>query len=223
MKILIVDDEPEMIHQLKKTLSEQQYVVDTAVDGEEALDKIFDNTYDLILLDIMLPKLDGFSLLTEIRKGKIRTPVIMLTARDSVEDKVMGLDRGADDYLPKPFSIAELLARTRSILRRTSGNKTPLLMTEDIVLDTITRKVTKGKKPVELTMKEFSIFEFLLYNKGRVVSRFDLAEHVWGDEYDLFNMSNFIDVHIKNIRKKFETSNIIKTARGVGFIIEEKE
>lgn len=223
MKILIVDDEPEIIHQLKNALECQLYMVDTALDGEEALDKIFDNAYDLILLDIMLPKVDGLTLLSEIRKGNITTPVLMLTARDSVEDKIKGLDSGADDYLAKPFSIAELMARTRSILRRISENRATLLTVGDIALDTVSRKITVKETPVDMTLKEFSIFEFLIYNKGRVVSRFDLAEHVWGNDFDPFSMSNFIDVHIKNIRKKLGDDNHIRTVRGIGFIIDREQ
>lgn len=220
MKILIVDDEPEILLQLTKVLEEQRYMVESARDGGEALDKIFDGVYDLIVLDIMLPEIDGLTVLKEIRRADITTPVLMLTARDSLEDKIMGLDWGADDYLPKPFSIYELMARIRAILRRAGDNTDALLMAGDVALDTIARGVTKHGVPIPLTPKEFSILEFLLYNKNRVVSRFSLAEHVWGEDFDPFTMSNFIDVHIKNIRKKTEDKNIIKTVRGQGFIIE---
>ncbi len=220
MKILIVDDEPEIVAHLTKTLVEQHYMVESARDGEEALDKIFDAVYDLIVLDIMLPRIDGLSLLKEIRRAQITTPVLMLTARDSLEDKIMGLDWGADDYLAKPFSIYELMARIRALLRRTGDNTDSLLMTGDVVLDTIGRHVTKNGVPIPLTPKEFSILEFLLYNKNRVVSRFNLAEHVWGEDFDPFTMSNFIDVHIKNIRKKTDDKNIIKTVRGLGFMVD---
>jgi len=226
VKILIVDDDPDLLEELRETLKQERYEVDTAADGEAALDKLFDNAYDLVLLDIMLPKIDGLEVLKEIRDGGIKTPVLMLTAKGSVEDKIAGLDHGADDYLPKPFDMAELMARIRSLLRRTSESKDTILTVGDVSLDTKTREVSKGGIPVELTPKEFSILEFLLYNKDRALSRFTLAEHVWGDEFDPFTMSNFIDVHIKNLRRKIgdaEKRRIIRTIRGVGFIIEEGE
>ena len=226
MKILVVDDEPDLLEQLRETLTSQRYDVDTADDGESALDKLFDNPYDLIILDIMLPKVDGLSILQEIRKAKIKTPVLMLTSKGTVEDKIQGLDYGADDYLAKPFALAELMARVRSLLRRTSDQKDLLLTVRDIALNPKTRQVIKSGKSLELTPKEFSILEFLLYNQNRVVSRFTLAEHVWGDEFDPFTMSNFIDVHIKNLRRKIDHSDkkkIIRTVRGIGFIIEDEQ
>jgi len=223
MKIIVVDDEPDLLEQLRETLTSQKYDVDTADNGESALDKLFDNPYDLIILDIMLPFVDGLEILREIRKANIATPILMLTAKGDVEDKIKGLDYGADDYLAKPFAMAELMARIRSLLRRASDHRDPLMTVRDIALNTKTRQVTKGCKSLELTLKEFSILEFLLYNKNRVVSRFTLAEHVWGDEFDPFTMSNFIDVHIKNLRRKIDDSHkkkIIRTIRGIGFIIE---
>ena len=222
MKILIVDDEPEIVDPLTKALSEQRYFVESAQDGETAQDKIFENVYDLIILDIMLPGIDGLTILKEMREAKISTPVLMLTARDSLEDKITGLDRGADDYLAKPFSIYELMARIRALLRRSGDNNNSILNGKGIALDTIGRSVTSNGRPVSLTPREFSILEFLLYNKNRVISRFNLAEHVWGDDFDPFTMSNFIDVHIKNIRKKTGDKHIIKTIRGVGFLIEDE-
>jgi len=224
MKILIVDDEPDLIEELRETLKQQRYETDTAPDGEAALDKVFDTVYDLVILDIMLPKIDGLAVLKEIRDGDIKTPVLMLTAKGSVEDRITGLDCGADDYLPKPFAMAELMARVRSLLRRASEHKDTLLTVRDVSLDTKTREVFSGGVPVELTPKEFSVLEFLFYNKNRAISRFTLAEHVWGDEFDPFTMSNFIDVHIKNLRRKIgdsETKRLIRTIRGVGFIIED--
>jgi DNA-binding response OmpR family regulator len=224
MKILVVDDEPDLLEQLRETLESQKYDVDTAQDGKSALDKLFDTIYDLVILDIMIPFIDGVAILREIRKAKIDTPVLMLTAKGSVEDKIKGLDCGADDYLAKPFAIAELMARIRSLLRRASDYRDPILMICDVTLNTKTRQVSKKGIPVELTPKEFSILEFLLYNKNRAVSRFTLAEHVWGDEFDPFTMSNFIDVHIKNLRRKVDDSDkkIIRTIRGIGFIIEDE-
>jgi DNA-binding response OmpR family regulator len=226
MKILVVDDEPDLLEQLRETLTSQKYDVDTADDGESALDKLFDNPYDLIILDIMIPFVDGLAILREIREANIDTPVLMLTAKGDVEDKIKGLDYGADDYLAKPFAIAELMARIRSLLRRASDHRDKLLTISDISLNTQTRQISKKDKTVELTPKEFSILEFLLYNKNRAVSRFTLAEHVWGDEFDPFTMSNFIDVHIKNLRRKIgdaDKKKIIRTIRGIGFILKDEQ
>jgi DNA-binding response OmpR family regulator len=226
MKILVVDDEPVLLEQLREILTSQKYDVDTADDGESALDKLFDNLYDLIILDIMLPKVDGLSVLREIRKAKVKTPILMLTAKGSVEDKIKRLDFGADDYLAKPFAMAELMARIRSLLRRASDHRDSLLTISDVSLNTKTRQISKRGITVELTPKEFSILEFLLYNKNRAVSRFTLAEHVWGDEFDPFTMSNFIDVHVKNLRRKIgdtDKKKIIRTIRGIGFIIEDEQ
>ena len=223
MRILLVDDEKDLREQLSAMLAGQKYFVDCAADGEEALDRIFAQPFDLIVLDIMLPKRDGLSVLQEIRQAKIRTPVLMLTARREIDDKIAGLDQGADDYLAKPFSAAELLARVRALLRRVTEHTTPILNIGKIQLDTITREVTAHGKAVPLTPKEFAIFEFLLYNKNRAVSRFSLAEHDWGDDFDPFTMSNYIDVHIKNLRRKIgdENGRVVRTIRGVGYIIKE--
>jgi DNA-binding response OmpR family regulator len=224
MKLLIVDDEPDLLDQLVKMLTGQRYDVDTAADGDAALDKLFENPYDLVVLDIMLPKTDGLTVLKEMRAAGIRTPVLMLTAKGAVEDKVMGLDYGADDYLAKPFAMAELMARIRTLFRRSGEQLHAVLTVHDISLDTRTREVRREDRIIELTPKEFSILEFLLYNKNRAVSRFTLAEHVWGDAFDPFTMSNFIDVHLKNLRRKIGDSadnKIIRTIRGIGFIIED--
>jgi DNA-binding response OmpR family regulator len=224
MKLLIVDDEPDLVDQLVKMLVRQRYDVDTAADGEAALSKVFDNSYDLVLLDIMLPKTDGLSVLKAMRAAGIRTPVLMLTAKGEVEDKVKGLDYGADDYLAKPFATAELMARIRTLFRRSGEQLHAVLTVNDITLDTRTREVRRQGRIIELTPKEFSILEFLLYNKNRAVSRFTLAEHVWGDAFDPFTMSNFIDVHLKNLRHKINDTGddkIIRTIRGIGYIIED--
>ena len=225
MKILIVDDEQSLLDQLKRALEGQRYMVETAIDGEEALDKLFETPYDLIILDIMLPKRDGLSVLREVRQDGMTTPVLMLTAKGDISDKIKGLDLGADDYLPKPFSLDELLARIRALFRRSGGQADSVLQVQDLRLDTVSREVTKEGKPVELTAREFSILEFLLYNKNRAVSRFSLAEHVWGDVFDPFSMSNFMDVHIKNLRRKIGNASygtIIRTIRGVGYIIKDE-
>ncbi len=222
MNILVVDDEEEFREQLERILVGELYRVETAADGNEALEKIWEDTYDLVLLDIMLPGLDGFSVLREMRQAGLDTPVLILTARGQVDDRVRGLDLGADDYLAKPFSMAELLARVRAMFRR-SGGRDPVLRAGVIQLDTVSREVRRGGRALPLTAKEFAILEFLLYNRGRAVSRFNLAEHVWGDEFDPFTMSNFIDVHVKNLRRKIQgdqSGAVIRTIRGVGYIID---
>jgi len=223
VRILIVDDEENLLDQLRISFQRQRYIVETAVDGEEALDKIFNSEFDIIILDIMLPKHDGFSVLKEIRQAGINTPVIMLTARKSVDEKVKALDLGADDYLAKPFSLDELMARVRAVLRRSCEQKDAVIRVGNIQLNTATREVLVDGQAVELTMREFSILEFLMYNKNKAVSRFSLAEHVWGDAFDPFSMSNFIDVHIKNIRRKIGDVNgsVIRTIRGVGYMIKD--
>lgn len=223
MRIIIIEDEPEIVSTIAQALTSMKYDVDVAYDGDEGLTKLFDYQYDLILLDVMLPARSGFSVLSELRKADITTPVIMLTSREAIEDRVRGLDTGADDYLTKPFSMDELMARVRSILRRAGDNRSSIFSVKEVEVDTRSRTAHFQGIPLELTPKEFSILEFLLYNKNRAVSRFSLAEHVWGEEYDLFAMSNFIDVHIKNLRKKINDSDrqIIKTVRGVGFTIAE--
>lgn len=225
MRILIVDDEPELREQISKTLTEQQYTVDTSQDGTEALERIFTDPYDLIILDVMLPHRDGFDVLHELRTEKIATPVLMLTARGEVENRIKGLDLGADDYLAKPFSIAELLARIRALLRRSAEISTSVLEIMDVRVDTASRQASRGNLPLNLTPKEFSLLEFLLYNRNRAISRFSLAEHVWGDAFDPFTMSNNIDVHIKNLRRKIgdEKGTLIRTVRGVGYMITDRE
>jgi DNA-binding response OmpR family regulator len=226
MRILIVDDEYPLLQQLQQIFEGQRYIVETAMDGEEALDKLFENPFDVIILDIMMPKIDGLTVLEQARKAGIDTPVLMLTAKGDVTDRVKGLDIGADDYLSKPFSLDELFARVRALFRRSGSRSEPLLQVLDLQLDTVSRKVTKGGRPVELTPREFAILEFLLYNKNRAVSRFSLAEHVWGDDFDPFSMSNFMDVHMKNLRHKIGDSGhgkIIQTIRGVGYIIKDRE
>lgn len=224
MRILVVDDEPELVEQIRQALTKQQYTVDTAFDGEKALDRIYVDPYDLILLDIMLPKKDGFGVLLELRNEKKSTPVLMLTAKGGIEDRIKGLDLGADDYLTKPFSMEELLARIRALLRRSNALLTPILTIAAITLDPASREVRKNEQPIDLTPKEFSILEFLLYNINRVLSRYNIAEHVWGDEFDPLTMSNSIDVHIKNLRKKIGDTDgrIINTVRGVGYMIKDK-
>jgi DNA-binding response OmpR family regulator len=224
MRILIVDDEQTLLDQLRKGLEEQRYMVETALDGEEALDKLFETPVDLVILDVMLPGLNGLEVLRALRGEGDATPVLMLTAKGDIDDRIKGLDLGADDYLAKPFSFEELLARVRALLRRSGGQTGSVLRAGDLRLDTVSREVSRGGGPLNLTAREFSILEFFLYNKNRAVSRFSLAEHVWGDAFDPFSMSNFMDVHIKNLRKKIGDSDgsIIRTIRGVGYIVKDE-
>lgn len=224
MNILIIDDEPYLLEKLVSVLTSEHYTVETADDGKAGLEKIWNDTYDLILLDIMLPGMNGLEILSEIRAAGILTPVLMLTAKGDIEDKVAGLNLGADDYLAKPFSLAELLARVRALIRR--GNTgSPVIEAGYIRLNTVSREVTKDGENLTLTTKEFALLEFLLHNRGRAISRFTLAEHVWGDNFDPFSMSNFIDVHMSNLRKKLKSSGqeqLIKTVRGFGYLIERE-
>jgi DNA-binding response OmpR family regulator len=225
MRVFIVDDERELCEQIAKTLRKQQYTVDVAGDGAMALEKIWADPFDLIVLDIMLPGKDGFAVLQELRAEGVTTPVLMLTAKGEVANRVKGLDLGADDYLHKPFSMAELLARIRALLRRSHEQASSLLVIGNIRLDTNTRTVTLDNQPVNLTPKEFSVLEFLLYNRNRAISRFNMAEHVWGDAFDPFTMSNNIDVHIKNLRRKLDdqTGQRIVTVRGVGYMARDEQ
>lgn len=224
MRILIVDDEQTLLDQLRKGLEEQRYMVETALDGEAALDKLFETPVDLVILDIMLPGVDGLEVLRALRGEGDATPVLMLTAKGDIDDRIKGLDLGADDYLAKPFSFDELLARVRALLRRSGGQAGSVLKAGDLRLDTVSREVSRGGEPLNLTAREFSILEFFLYNKNRAVSRFSLAEHVWGDAFDPFSMSNFMDVHIKNLRKKIGDADgsVIRTIRGVGYIVKDE-
>ena len=204
----------------------ERYQVELAFDGETGLEKALTDDYDLVVLDILLPGINGVEVLKEIRVAGANVPVLLLTAKDKVQDKVAGLDAGADDYLTKPFAIPELLARIRSLLRRKSAAKTSLISVGDLMIDTNAREVTRGGKPIKLTPKEFSILEFLMYNTNRVLSRLSIAEHVWGDNFDFFSMTNFVDVHVKNLRKKIgdvEENKIIETVRGVGYTIKATE
>ena len=222
MNILVIEDEPDLLERLASILAGERYTVVTAADGKEGLAKIWDDCYDLILLDIMLPHIDGLEVLTEIRAAGIQTPVLMLTAKGDIKDKVRGLNLGADDYLAKPFSLAELLARVRALLRRATS-ASPVIEAGHIQLNTNSREVFSDGIPLQLTAREFAILEFLMHNRGRAVSRFTLAEHVWGDDFDPFSMSNFIDVHMKNLRRKISADDkpqLIVTVRGFGYRLE---
>ena len=225
MRILIIEDEESLAGNMSDILGKEGYLTEIASDGEQGLQKGLSGDFNLIVLDILLPKLNGYEVLRELRRQKIKIPVLILTIKNSIDDRVQGLDSGADDYLIKPFAIAELLARIRTLLRRNSEDKSSALEVHDLILDTTKREAFIKEKPLNLTPKEYSILELLLYNKNRVLSRLSIAEYVWGDNFDLFNMTNFVDVHVKNIRKKIDElsdEKIIKTVRGIGFMIEEQ-
>ena len=222
MRILVVEDEKKVASFIKKGLEEDYYSVDIASDGKEGSKLAYSDEYDLIILDIMLPFKDGITILKEIRQEKITTPVLMLTAKDDVADKVAGLDSGADDYLPKPFAFDELLARIRALLRRNNTEKNIILKITDLELDTQSHKAFRSGKEIFLTQKEYSILEYLIRNKNRVISRIKLSEHVYDYHFD--SDTNVIDVYINKLRNKidkgFETQVLI-TVRGVGYMIKE--
>jgi two-component system, OmpR family, response regulator len=222
MRILVVEDEKKVASFIKKGLEEDYYSVDIASDGREGSKLAYSDEYDLIILDIMLPFKDGITILKEIRQEKITTPVLMLTAKDDVADKVAGLDSGADDYLPKPFAFDELLARIRALLRRNNTEKNIILKITDLELDTQSHKAFRNGKEIFLTQKEYSILEYLMRNKNRVISRIKLSEHVYDYHFD--SETNVIDVYINKLRNKidkgFETQVLI-TVRGVGYMIKE--
>jgi DNA-binding response OmpR family regulator len=222
MKILVVEDEKKVASFLKKGLEQDYYTVDVAHEGRAGLDLSLTEDYDMIILDIMLPLMDGITVLKEIRNAKLDVPVLMLTAKDSTENKVEGLDSGADDYLAKPFALEELLARVRALIRRKEKVKNLILSAEDLTLDTQTHKVKRGENEINLTPKEYSILEYLLRNKNHVVSRMKLTEHVY--EYQFDPDTNVIDVYINKLRNKIDKDSdqrILHTIRGIGYMIKE--
>ncbi|GMU95449.1 MULTISPECIES: response regulator transcription factor [Ignavibacterium] len=222
MRILVVEDEKKVASFIKKGLEEEYYSVDVAFDGKEGLNLALSEEYDLIILDLMLPFKDGLSILKEIREQKILTPVIILTARDTIQDKVTGLDTGADDYLAKPFSFEELLARIRAILRRNSVEKNNIIRAGDLILDTQAHKVFRNNVEIQLTPKEYAILEYLMRNKNRVISRTKLSEHIYEFHFD--PGTNVIDVYINKLRNKIDKGyekQMIRTIRGVGYLIKD--
>ena len=218
MRILVVDDDRHLNGIIKRGLTEETYAVDTAFDGEEAEYLACVNSYDLIILDIMMPKKDGIEVCQSLRGNHINTPILMLTAKDAVEDRVRGLDAGADDYLVKPFAFSELLARIRALLRRDGTAKTPELKVGDVVLNTRTREVWRGNRAIELTTKEYTVLEYFMRHPNVVVTRTMLEEHAW--DYDFDSMSNLVDVYIRRLRRKIdegEEVSLIQTVRGAGY------
>lgn len=221
MRILVVEDEEGLANSLVAGLKEEAYAVDKAVDGENAEFLAETNDYDLIVLDVMIPKIDGFEVCRQIRLNKIDTPILMLTALDSIADKVKGLDCGADDYLTKPFSFEEFLARVRALLRRGPMVGSSTLEYRDVHMDLIAHVATRTGKRIDLTSKEYALLEFFMRNPERIVSRSQLAEHVWDQYFD--PLSNVIDVSISHLRKKLEAeggSRLLHSVRGMGYILK---
>jgi DNA-binding response OmpR family regulator len=218
MRLLVVEDEHKLAGVLKRGLEEHGYAVDVAYDGEDGLAMALAVPYDLIVLDVMLPGLDGFSVCQQLRAQRTHTPVLMLTARDAIDDRVAGLDSGADDYLAKPFAFRELLARVRALLRREGRSRDPVLRVADLEIDTVSHEVRRAGKPLELTSKEYAILEYFARNPNRVLTRTQIAEHVW--DYDFVAMSNVIDVYVGYLRRKLGDdgeSRLLRTIRGAGY------
>lgn len=222
MRILIVEDEQKLAGILKQGLEENSFAVEISHDGEEGLYMALNFPFDAVILDIMLPKMDGLEVLSRLREQGISTPVLMLTARGDIEDRVKGLNTGADDYLPKPFDLSELLARLRSVIRRNKGRASSLITVKDLDVDMNSRTVKRAGTQIELSATEYRILEYLLLNRDRVVSRTELIEHVYDTNYDLD--SNVIDVYINYLRKKIDRgfdNQLIHTVRGAGYILKE--
>jgi DNA-binding response OmpR family regulator len=226
MRVLVVEDEQKVANALREGLEGERYDVVVERTGEDAFFRMTTEAFDLILLDLGLPGRDGLQILTTLRSKGVKTPVLVLTARDTLQDRVAGLDSGADDYLVKPFAFAELLARIRALLRRGRGAESPRLEVGDLTMDLITRKVTRGGQPVELTVREFELLEYLMRYEGQVVSRETLARDVWKETARTTPLDNVIDVHIARLRRKVDLDRSVKlihTVRGVGFMLREGE
>ena len=225
MRILVIEDDADLAQFIAKGLKEERYAVDLAADGEEGLDLALANPYDLLIVDIMLPKLDGLALCRRLRASGNMAPVLLMTARNTVEDKISGFDTGADQFLTKPFAFAELLARVRALLRRGyPQSELTHLKVADLNMDLVSRRVWRSGKEIMLTNKEFALLEYLLRNRNRVLTRTSIIDHVWGLTHD--PMTNIVDVHIRALRAKIDTSSapsLIKTVRGVGYMLEAGE
>ena len=220
MRILLVEDERKMARAIRRGLEQEGYAVDVCADGDDAVVRGIENDYDGVVLDVMLPGRDGFSICRELRDRGRWAPILMLTARDAVEDRIRGLDAGADDYLVKPFAFGELLARVRAMVRRGRPERPAKLTVEGVVLDHATHTVRCGDSPIDLTPKEFSLLEFLMRHPGEVLSRPRILEHVWDMHYDGF--SNVVDVYVSYVRRKLAPPydrTLIRTVRGVGYLV----
>jgi heavy metal response regulator len=225
MRILVVEDDRKVAQFVRQGLCEEGHAVEIAKDGLEALDFAFtEPAYDLIVLDVMLPGEDGFGVLKALRSRKLAVPVLMLTARDSVSDKVAGLDLGADDYLTKPFAFEEFLARVRALLRRRDTDRAPVLRLDDLTVDPATRRVARGERRIELTARQYALLEYFLRNAGRVLTRQMIAQHVWGLDFDA--ESNVIDVYVGYLRRKIDCDHerrLLHTVRGAGYVLQAEE
>ena len=220
MRILVVEDEPAAANVLAKGLREHAYAVDIASDGVHALDQLAETEYDLVILDVLLPRINGLELCRRVRADAATVPILMLTARGGLEERVQGLDAGADDYLSKPYHFPELLARVRALLRRGPALEPAVTAVDDLVVDTRARRVTRGGRAIAVTAKEYALLEHLLRRRGQVVGRADIAEHVWDDSFD--PMSNLIEVYIQRLRRKIDdgqTVKLIHTRRGAGYTL----
>lgn len=225
VRILVVEDEPKILNALKEGLEEEGYAVTIAKSGEEGFYLLYSQTFDLLMLDVMLPGRSGFEILGSLRKNGVRLPVLLLTARDSVDDRVHGLDSGADDYLIKPFAFPELLARVRALLRRGAPEKPARLSLANLEIDANGRSVSRGGAPIELTTREYDLLEYLLRNQGRVVSRDMLSRDVWKETARATPIDNVIDVHVARLRRKIDDGfdrKLLHTVRGVGFTMREE-
>ena len=225
VNILVVEDEPKLAHALQEGLQAERYQVSVARSGEEGFYLLYSGQFDLLLLDVMLPGRNGCEILAQLRRNGIAIPVLLLTARDSVEDRVHGLDAGADDYLVKPFAFPELLARCRALLRRSSVERPARLSVGDLALDAAGRTVSRGGQPIELTAREYDLLEYLFRNQGAVVSREMLARDVWKETARATPIDNVIDVHIARLRRKLDDgfdSKLLHIVRGVGFVLREE-
>ena len=222
MRILVVEDEPKVASFIRRALEAEHHAVDVAADGDAGLAQALAGAYDLVVLDVMLPRRDGLAVLRELRAGGRAVPVLLLTARAEVGDKVAGLDVGADDYLTKPFAVEELLARVRALLRRGAAAAPPRLAIADLTLDPVTREVSRAGKRIDLTAREYALLEFFLRNRGRVLGRALIAQHVWGVDFDTF--TNVIDVYVNYLRRKIDADfepKLVHTVRGVGYVLKE--
>lgn len=220
LRILLVEDEPSAAKMLAKGLREQAYAVDVAADGEAALYHLGIHDYDLVVLDLMLPRKDGLLVCREMRAAGLSVPVLMLTARDLVDDRIAGLDSGADDYLTKPFDFGELLARVRALLRRGEALLPEMLSVADLEIDTRSKRVRRGGREVQLTVKEYGLLEYFARNAGRVLTRAEISEHVWDENFDAF--SNLIEVYVQRLRRKIDDGHALKlfqTRRGEGYVL----
>lgn len=224
MRILIAEDEPDLNQLIKKRLKEADYSVDSCYNGQEVFDYLLGAEYDALILDVMMPKMSGLEVLNRLRREKNSVPVLLLTAKDSIEDRVKGLDAGADDYLIKPFAFEELLARLRVLLRKPTAEKTTVLKVADLTLQLDTRRVFRGDQEIELSSKEYSLLRYMMQNAGLVLSRDKLEQHVW--DYDFSGGSNVIDVYIRYLRKKIDDGHeqkLIHTVRGHGYVLRGEE